>query len=130
MKKNKAVIYPALITPDEGNTFDVEFVDVPDALSFGNSTDEAVLRGKDALRLALTDYSALPTPTPVEKIQKNSDQIIVLVAVELYATKPDIKEPMVRKNVTVPENLAVLAKNKNLNFSAILTIALWQELNL
>lgn len=48
MKNINLVTYPALLTPDENNTFDIEFVDVPEALSFGNSINDAVVHGQEA----------------------------------------------------------------------------------
>jgi predicted RNase H-like HicB family nuclease len=130
MKKPNLVTYPALITPDENGTFDIEFVDVPEALSFGSSVTEAVQHGQEALGLALYNKRALPKITPIEKIQQDEHQLIVLVMVDLNVIKSQVKRPTVRKNVTVPADLAQRAKEQGINFSATLTEALEAKLEL
>ncbi|ANZ70363.1 type II toxin-antitoxin system HicB family antitoxin [Pediococcus claussenii] len=126
MAKNKLVTYPALITPDENNTFDIEFVDVPEALSFGNSINDAALHGQEALGLALYGRKTLPKATAIESIDKQDNQTIVLISADLNNVK--VKEATVRKNVTVPAKLAELADEKGINFSATLSTALKEKL--
>ena len=41
--------YPVLLTPDDNNTIRVSFPDFPEAHTFGDTTDEALVRAKDAL---------------------------------------------------------------------------------
>jgi predicted RNase H-like HicB family nuclease len=130
MKKPNLVTYPALITPDENGTFDIEFVDVPEALSFGSSVTEAVQHGQEALGLALYNKRTLPKITPIEKIQQDKHQLIVLVMVDLNVIKSQVKRPTVRKNVTVPADLVQRAKEQGINFSATLTEALEAKLEL
>lgn len=119
MAKNKFVTYPALITPDENNTFDIEFVDVPEALSFGNSINDAALHGQEALSLGLYGRKILLKATNIESIIKHDNQTVVLISANLSSIK--VKEATVRKNVTVP---AELADEKGINFSATLSTAL------
>lgn len=126
MAKNKLVTYPALITPDEDNTFDIEFVDVPEALSFGNSINDAALHGQEALGLALYGRKTFPKATAIESIDKQDNQVIVLISADLNNIKA--KEATVRKNVTVPAELAELANEKGINFSATLSTALKEKL--
>jgi antitoxin HicB len=58
--------YPVIITPD-GGTFLVTFADVPEAISFGVSEDEALPHAVDALESGLSFYvgdrRALPVPS-------------------------------------------------------------------
>ncbi|MCB1022406.1 MAG: type II toxin-antitoxin system HicB family antitoxin [Bryobacterales bacterium] len=60
------IAYPVQITPD-GEQFLVRFPDVPEAITFGETEGEAVVRARDALESALTTYveagKALPRPT-------------------------------------------------------------------
>ncbi|MDV7718695.1 HicB family protein [Pediococcus ethanolidurans] len=129
MKKTTIVTYPALITADENNTYDIEFIDVPEALSFGNSINDAVTHGQEALGLALYNHRSLPKPSDIQTMHKESNQIIVLVSVDLAIIKSKIKKPTVHKNVTVPTDLAEKAQQRGLNFSAILTEALKAKLD-
>ncbi len=58
--------YPVMLTPDEG-TLLVTFPDVPEAITFGMTVDEAMLHAVDALETGLSFYvdarKALPEPS-------------------------------------------------------------------
>jgi antitoxin HicB len=62
--------YPATLTPDPDGGFTVTFRDVPEAITEGDSRDEALLRAEDALESALAMYVAakepLLTPSPAQ----------------------------------------------------------------
>ena len=45
--------YPATLTPDANGGFTVTFRDVPEAITEGDSRDEALMRAEDALESAL-----------------------------------------------------------------------------
>ncbi|BAO29607.1 type II toxin-antitoxin system HicB family antitoxin [Sulfuritalea hydrogenivorans] len=57
--------YPVILAPDEGTVL-VTFPDVPEAITFGADTDEALLQAVDALESALSFYvdDRKPLPTP------------------------------------------------------------------
>lgn len=60
------IAYPLQITQD-GEQFLVRFPDVPEAITFGETSDEAVARARDALESALVTYvetgRRLPEPS-------------------------------------------------------------------
>jgi antitoxin HicB len=62
--------YPATLAPDPDGGFTVTFRDVPEAITEGDSRDEALLRAEDALESALAMYVAgrepFPTPSPAQ----------------------------------------------------------------
>ena len=62
--------YAATLTPDPDGGFTVTFRDVPEAITEGDSREEALLRAEDALESALAMYvaakEALPTPSPLQ----------------------------------------------------------------
>jgi antitoxin HicB len=64
--------YPVILTPDDG-TMLVTFPDVPEAITFGEDTDEALLQAVDALESALSFYvddrKPLPTPSKPKRRQ-------------------------------------------------------------
>lgn len=64
-------IYRAILTPDENDGgFVVTFVDIPEAITQGESREEALRAAKDALESALDFYfddkRAVPSPSPVQ----------------------------------------------------------------
>jgi antitoxin HicB len=74
MKKEKLNldIYPFTICPldrDEGGGYLIEFPDVPGCISDGNTPEEAIANGRDALQSALLAMKTFgrPIPRPVMK---------------------------------------------------------------
>jgi len=59
--------YPAAMIPDSDGGFTVTFRDVPEAITEGDTREEALLRAEDALESALAMYvaakEALPAPS-------------------------------------------------------------------
>jgi antitoxin HicB len=59
--------YPAALIPDQDSGFTVTFRDVPEAITEGDTREEALLRAEDALESALAMYVAakqsLPAPS-------------------------------------------------------------------
>ena len=56
--------YPVELTPDDGTVL-VTFPDVPEAITFGADTDEALMQAVDALETALSFYIDQRQPLPV-----------------------------------------------------------------
>lgn len=56
--------YPVVLTPDEGAVL-VTFPDVPEAITFGQDEDEALLQAVDALETGLSFYVEARRPLPV-----------------------------------------------------------------
>lgn len=65
--------YPVILTPDAGTVL-VTFPDVPEAITFGADTDEALMYAVDALESALSFYvdgrKPLPVPSKLKRGQK------------------------------------------------------------
>src|SRR5665647_2223288 len=60
--------YPIELTPDDNNTFLVTFADIPEAITFGETKEEALIYGLDALETILAsfmdDKKRIPYPSP------------------------------------------------------------------
>lgn len=65
--------YPVILTPDDGTVL-VTFPDVPEAITFGADTEEALMYAVDALESALSFYvddrKPLPKPSKPKRGQK------------------------------------------------------------
>ncbi|HEY5582803.1 MAG TPA: type II toxin-antitoxin system HicB family antitoxin [Rhodoferax sp.] len=65
--------YPVTLTPDDGTVL-VTFADVPQAITFGEDEEEALLHAVDALETGLSFYvderKPLPTPSKPKRGQK------------------------------------------------------------
>ena len=62
--------YPVVLTTDDNTTILVTFPDIPEAITFGEDRDEALMRAEDALETALEMYIAqrrdLPLASPAK----------------------------------------------------------------
>ncbi len=62
--------YPVTLTPDDNGTILVTFPDIPEAVSFGDDEDDALLRAVDALESMLVakmvDREDIPTPSSTD----------------------------------------------------------------
>ena len=71
------LIYAATVTPDPDGGFLVSFSDVPDALTHGDTREEALENAAEALGLALRGYLADDEPLPEPKSSEG-----IMIAVE------------------------------------------------
>lgn len=132
MKKQRLVVYPAILISDEHNStaYTVTFPDVPSAITQGIGLAPALKRAEEVLGLMLYDESDLPEPTPLQQVTVTEPHgLATLVVTDLEETKRRVTKTTVKKNTTIPANLAALAEEQHLNFSALLTNALKKELD-
>lgn len=131
MARNKYVAYPAILDDQENESgvYTVTFPDVPGAISQGNGVPEALAKGAEALELMLYDEEHLPEPSDLSKVKdENPEAIVTFIMVDLIAAAKKVKLPVVRKNTTIPVDLAEKAEEAGINFSATLTEALKDKL--
>jgi antitoxin HicB len=57
--------YPVHLSKDDNGTVLVEFVDIPEAVTFGDTKEEALARATDALATAVAGYIKDRRPLPV-----------------------------------------------------------------
>lgn len=130
---DKVVAYPAILDDRDNKPgiYTVTFPDVPGAISEGNSVAEAMEKGSEALGLMLYDETVLPKVSNVKKIESdNPDCIVTLISSNLTEASKNVKKPTVKKNTSIPGDLAQKAEEAGINFSQTLTDALRQKLNL
>ncbi|MCL2761379.1 MAG: type II toxin-antitoxin system HicB family antitoxin [Desulfuromonadales bacterium] len=74
------LIYPVILTPDDNDTVMVTFPDFPEAITCGDTKDEALAWALDALETVLEAYidDRKEIPRPTELI--NQDEYVVLPA--------------------------------------------------
>lgn len=128
------VVYPAILDDRENGKkgyYTVTFPDVLGAISEGHSKGEAMINGAEALGGILCDtpQNELPEASNIEKIKKeNPDVIVVEIASNLELAKKKSKITTVKKNTTIPSDLAFEAEQAGINFSQVLTEALKSKL--
>jgi antitoxin HicB len=78
--------YPATLTPDPDGGFTVTFRDVPEAITEGDSREEALLRAEDALESALAMYIAAKEPLPAPSKAEAGEEVVPLSALGMAKT--------------------------------------------
>jgi antitoxin HicB len=78
--------YPATLSPDPDGGFTVTFRDVPEAITEGDTRDEALLRAEDALESALAMYVAAKEPLPVSSPAEAGEEMVPLSALGMAKT--------------------------------------------
>lgn len=130
MEKTKVVVYPSVFIKDaDTETLTIIFPDVPGAISQANSFGEALINAEEVLGLMLYDEKMLPEASSLEKVREAyPEDSVQLTAVDLIKAAKTVSKPLVKKNTTIPADLAQQASEKGINFSAVLTRALEKEL--
>lgn len=127
--KHKVVTYPAIFEPLGNDVYFISFPDVKGAITEGHGLEDAFAMSSDALGTVLYDEKKLPSMTNPAQIKLDDNgSFVALVSADLNKSAANF-EKTVRKNVTVPFNLASEAEKRHWNFSKILTDALKEKLS-
>jgi antitoxin HicB len=78
--------YPVTLTPDPDGGFTVTFRDVPEAITEGDTREEALLRAEDALESALAMYVAAKEPLPPSSQTEAGEELVPLSALGMAKT--------------------------------------------
>lgn len=127
----KLVAYPAIFDDslNRPGEYTVTFPDVPSAITDGNNIAEALVNAAKVLGLELYDAKTLPEPTDIKKlVREHPNQLVNMVAADLDQAKAEVVVVKVKKNTSIPADLAQAAEKRGINFSAVLTSALEKEL--
>ncbi len=124
MKNNYT--YPAKIKRKK-NELILEFVDFPETIVSAENEDELIESAQEVLALLLLDYIEKSKEPPKPSFV---DDGAVYVHVWLPYYKNMAKEVYVKKTVTIPQWLDLLAKENNVNFSACMVKGIKEELGI
>jgi len=132
MKKDRYV-FPAIFTfDDDGIT--IEFPDLPGCISCADTLDEAVKNAKEVLGLYLwsmeKDNEPIPEPTAVNQLRLEKNQMPMLIEVWMPLIRHEMDNKAVKKTLTIPQWLNILAEKHNINFSQVLQEALKEKLGI
>ena len=125
--------YPAVITYLEDDEAEIFFPDFDQLICVGTQdTDEIIAASQDLLSLTISDYidcgKELPAPGKIAGCAENSYSVFVNVWLPYHRAQEKIQ--YTKKTLTIPVWLDLLAKERNVNYSALLVKALKEELGL
>jgi antitoxin HicB len=93
--------YPATFTPAEEGGFVVTFRDIPEAMTQGDTEEEARFMALDVLVFALEDYFDNKRPIPAPSKPEENDRLVALPT--SVAAKVLLLNEMLRQRVTSAE---------------------------
>ncbi len=124
------ILYPTIFTPDETGSYFVEFPDIPNCFTEGDTLKEAFSMGQEVLAamcgIYLENKGTLPPPSDISSLQPN-EGFVSLVGTVLPANGA-LDTTSVNKTVTLPKWLNDAATERGINFSAALRNALLRQL--
>ena len=120
-------VYPAEVKEENG-LYQLRFIDFPEITLVEEETmDELIRSSKESLAMAILDYEIIGKEI---QIPKSNESDVIYIHVWLPYFRNATKEIYVKKNVTIPQWLDLLAKESNINYSAALVKGIKQELGI
>lgn len=120
--------YPCIITLDkEDGIYYVNFPDLDDCFTDGDTLEEALYNAQDVLGLVLyskEENGIEINPPKNDFIATKENQALSYVSVWMPLVRDEIENKSVKKTITIPKWLNDLAEDKGVNFSRLLQVSL------
>lgn len=128
------LFYPAVFHPEEDGGFSVDFPDLLGCVTEGDTLAEAIEMAEDALGIYMytlkEDKEKAPDPSSPADIKVEGRDFVSIIEYDEVAYLKRTDSHAVKKTLTIPAWMDVLAKEHDLNFSNVLQNAIRRELNL
>lgn len=126
-------MYPAVFEK-EGTSYNVSFPDLPEAITCGDTLEQAIEMAKECLGLCLDvrheNKEEFPEMTDPSTISCEKGSFVMMIEFDSIEFNKRYNKKAIRKNVTIPAWLNEMAEEKNINFSNVLQNALMKKLNI
>lgn len=120
--------YPCIITLDkEDGIYYVNFPDLEDCFTDGDTLEEALYNAQDVLGLVLyskEENGIEINPPKNDFIATKENQALSYVSVWMPLVRDEIENKSIKKTITIPKWLNDLAEDKGVNFSRLLQVSL------
>ena len=131
--KNELTVFPAIFTKmnDDGSYYIVDFIDLKNCTTEGETIQEAYYMAQNAMGLFLDDLTKFPKPTlDFSNIKLNKDQFISFIGIDMNDYIKKFNNKSVKKTLSIPGWLDTLAEKENINFSQLLQEAIKEKLEI
>ncbi len=126
-------IFPAIFTYEERG-ISIKFPDLPGCLPCADDTEKAVENAKEALTLHIwgmeQDGEKIPESSAVSSLKMCENQAIVLIDAFMPPIREKMNSKFVKKTLSIPNWLNIMATKEGINFSAALQNALKAQLHI
>lgn len=127
------VMYPALFEKEDSR-YNVTFPDLQEAITCGDTLEQAIEMAKECLGLCLDvrkeNKEEIPVMSDPSRINCANGTFVMMIEFDSIDFNKRYNKKAIRKNVTIPAWLNELAEEKNVNFSNVLQNALMKKLNI
>lgn len=124
------LFYPAVFHNAEEGGYWIEFPDIPECLTEGDTLEQAYDMASDALGLALSERLKEGQSLPAATAPATPDDgFIAIVAFDLPAYNKKEHSRAIKKTLSIPEWMNDEALALNINFSQVLQDALVEKIN-
>ena len=134
MKKQDSVTYLAISSKESDGGYSIDVPAIDGAYTCSETFEEGIRYAQEVIGLCLYDEekekNEYPDDINMDELDLKEGDLAVYVNVYLPYQFSLVKEVYKNKMVTLPTWLEALAKNKNINFSRVLTEGLKKELNI
>ncbi|WP_099320560.1 type II toxin-antitoxin system HicB family antitoxin [Anaerococcus sp. Marseille-P3625] len=125
-------VYPAIFEyGDDG--INIVFPDLPGCFSCADTDEDALLMAEEVLGLYMevmeSDGEEILEPTALKDLEITDNQKTVLISVWMPLVRKAINNKSIKKTLTIPQWLDIMAREQDINFSYVLQEALKRELN-
>ena len=126
-------VYPAVFT-EEDSGYSINFPDLPNCFTSGQTLGEAIEMAGDVLCLTLYEMeqagTAIPAPSDLRDVPVGNKEFVNFIPCDTVEYRRFFDNRAVKKTPTVPSWLNDMAERAGINFSATLQSALKQQLHL
>lgn len=128
-------IYPAVFEPlQDGSGYAARVPDVSGCVTTGSDLAEALDNVRDALAACictLEDFAQpIPAPSAPDAVEHAEHAVVALIDIDTLKYREETDSRAVRKNVSMPAWLSLMAERAGINCSAVLQEALMHRLHL
>ena len=125
------LIYPVIISEyhDDGHYYVATSPNIPGMVTQGDTFSDAAYWAEDAITTMLDGQASYPKVQDPRSWDLKSNDRLVYITVDLDKWLHK-NSKTIKKTITVPEYLSVMAKEQNINVSQLTTKALKAELGI
>lgn len=125
------LIYPVIISEyhDDGHYYVATSPNIPGMVTQGDTFSDAAYWAEDAIATMLDGQASYPAVQDPRSWDLKSNDRLVYITVDLDKWLHK-NSKTIKKTITVPEYLSVMAKEQNINVSQLTTKALKAELGI
>ena len=125
------LIYPVIISEyhDDGHYYVATSPNIPGMVTQGDTFSDATYWAEDAIATMLDGQASYPKVQEPRSWDLKSNDRLVYITVDLDKWLHK-NSKTIKKTITVPEYLSVMAKEQNINVSQLTTKALKAELGI